>query len=224
MTERPGRSEIAGYATECIREDEEFILYRAHPNTAEVPFVLLLTPASMRPRLESLKKIEHEYSLRRDFDSAWAVRPIALSQWNGREALVLADLVVSFSIGAPMETRQFLRIAVGLSSAFGQLHKQSLVHKDLKPSNVLVDKATGDARLAGFGIASRLPRERQPPGAPEFIAGALPYMAPEQTGRMSRSIDSRTDLYALGPYRCRCFLNYNLRARTDIMHLSRDRR
>src|SRR5580693_9576610 len=208
MAERPGRSEISGYARECIREDEEFILYRAHANTAEVPSILLLTPASMRPRLESLKKIEHEYSLRRDFDSAWAVRPIALSRGNRREALVLDDLVVSFSIGAPMETRQFLRIAVGLSSAFCQLHKQSLVHKDPKPSSVLVDKATGDAWkatgdawLAGFGIASRLPRERQPPGAPEFIAGPLPYMAPEQTGRMNRSIDSRRDLYGLGPYR-----------------------
>src|SRR5580700_3214011 len=98
MAERPASLEISEYARECIREDEEFILYRAHANTAEVPSILLLTPASMRPRLESLKKIEHEYSLRRDFDSAWAVRPIALSQWNGREALVLEDPVVSFSI------------------------------------------------------------------------------------------------------------------------------
>ena len=73
-------------------------------------------------------------------------------------------------------------------------------------------KATGDASLTGFVIASRLLRERQPPGAPEFIARPLPYMAPEQTGRMNRSIDSPRDPYALGPYRCRCFLNYNLRA------------
>jgi serine/threonine protein kinase len=113
-----------------------------------------------------------------------------------------------------------LRIAVGLSSALGQLHKRSLIHKDLKPSNVLVDTATGDAWLTGFGIASRLPRERQSPEAPEFIAGTLPYMAPEQIGRLNRSID----LCALGPYRCRCFLSDNLRARTDIMHLNRDRR
>jgi len=227
MAERPASLEISEYAGECIREDQEFILYRSHANTAEMRSILLLTPASMRPRQESLKKLEHEYSLRRDFDSAWAVRPIALSQWNGREALVLEDPGGEFLhrlIRAPMETRQFLRIAVGLSSALGQLHKRSLIHKDLKPSNVLVDTATGDAWLTGFGIASRLPRERRSPEAPEFIAGTLPYMAPEQTGRLNRSIDSRSDLYALGPYRCRCFLNYNLRARTDIMHLNRDRR
>src|SRR5580692_12653082 len=201
MAERPASLEISEYAGECIREDQEFILYRSHANTAEMRSILLLTPASMRPRQESLKKLEHEYSLRRDFDSAWAVRPIALSQWNGREALVFEDPGGEFLhrlIGAPMETRQFLRIAVGLSSALGQLHKRSLIHKDLKPSNVLVDTATGHAWLTGFGIASRLPRERQSPGPPEFIAGTLPYMAPEQTGRMNRSIDSRSDLYALG--------------------------
>src|SRR5580698_10541622 len=201
MAERPARLEISEYAGECIREDQEFILYRSHANTAEMRSILLLTPASMRPRQESLKKLEHEYSLRRDFDSAWAVRPIALSQWNGREALLLEDPGGEFLhrlIGTPMETRQFLRIAVGLSSALGQLHKRSLIHKDLKPSNVLVDTATGHAWLTGFGIASRLPRERQSPGPPEFIAGTLPYMAPEQTGRMNRSIDLRSDLYALG--------------------------
>src|SRR5580693_4264141 len=201
MAERPASLEISEYAGECIREDQEFILYRSHANTAEMRSILLLTPASMRPRQESLKKLEHEYSLRRDFDSAWAVRPIALSQWNGREALVLEDPGGEFLhrlIGAPMETRQFLRIAIGLSTALGQLHNRSVIHKDLKPSNVLVNTATGHAWLTGFGIASRVPRERQSPGPPEFIAGTLPYMAPEQTGRMNRSIDLRSDLYALG--------------------------
>jgi serine/threonine protein kinase len=73
-----------------------------------------------------------------------------------------------------------------------------LVHKDIKPANILVNGATGEVRLTGFGIASRLVRERQSPHPPETIAGTLAYMAPEQTGRMNRSIDSRSDLYALG--------------------------
>jgi len=97
-----------------------------------------------------------------------------------------------------MEMRQFLRIATGLATANSQLHMHGLIHKDLKPSNVLVNPATGKVWLMGFGIASRLPRERQSPKPPEFIAGTLAYMAPEQTGRMNRSIDSRSDLYALG--------------------------
>jgi len=97
-----------------------------------------------------------------------------------------------------MDIRQFLQIAIGLAKALGALHKKELIHKDVKPTNVLVNPATGEVRLMGFGIASRLPRERQAPEPPEFIAGTLAYMAPEQTGRMNRSIDSRSDLYALG--------------------------
>jgi PAS domain S-box-containing protein len=192
---------MSEHLRECLREDEEFILYRARGSTAEVPSVLLLTLASIHPQLESLKKIEHEYSLCCDFDSTWAVRPLALSQCNGQKALVLEDPGGEFLhrlIQGPMEIEQFLRIAIGLSTALGQLHNRSVIHKDLKPSNVLVDAATGHAYLTGFGIASRLPRERQSPEPPEFIAGTLPYMAPEQTGRMNRSIDSRSDLYAVG--------------------------
>jgi serine/threonine protein kinase len=88
--------------------------------------------------------------------------------------------------------------AVGLATALGGLHKRELIHKDVKPANVLVNPATGQVRLMGFSIASRLPHERQTPEPPEFIAGTLAYMAPEQTGRMNRSIDSRSDLYSLG--------------------------
>src|SRR3982074_194411 len=101
-------------------------------------------------------------------------------------------------LGQPMELSRFLRFAVGLATALGELHQQGLIHKDIKPANILVDSASGAVWLTGFGIASRLPRERQPAGKPEMIAGTLAYMAPEQTGHMNRSIDSRSDLYSFG--------------------------
>jgi predicted ATPase/signal transduction histidine kinase len=160
-----------------------------------------LAPTSTRPSPETLKKLDHEYSLRNELDPAWAVRPLADSERSERVTLVLEDpggATLDGSLSGPMELTQCLRVAVGLATALGGLHKRELVHKDVKPSNVLVDRATGQVRLIGFGIASRLRRERQPPEPAEFIAGTLPYMAPEQTGRMNRSIDSRSDLYALG--------------------------
>ena len=80
----------------------------------------------------------------------------------------------------------------------GKVHQCGLVHKDVKPANILVDRTKTSVRLTGFGFASRRPRERQSPASPESIAGTLAYMAPEQTGRMNRSIDSRSDLYSLG--------------------------
>jgi len=145
--------------------------------------------------------LEHEYSLRVELDPAWAVLPVELTQRGGRTVLVLEDPggePLDQLVGTPMELGQFLRVAIGLSAAVRQLHGRGLIHKDLKPANVLIEPSTGQVWLTGFGIASRLPRERQSAEPPEFIAGTLPYMAPEQTGRMNRSIDSRSDLYALG--------------------------
>ena len=194
--------ELSQQVLEALREDEEFVLYRgADSNQPDSASVLLLAPASTHPVLETLKKIDHEYSLRDELDSAWAVRPLALSQQRGQTMLVLEDPggeTLDRSLSGPMEITQFLRLAFGLATALGGLHKRELIHKDVKPANVLVNPATGQVRLMGFGIASRHPRERQTPEPPEFIAGTLAYMAPEQTGRMNRSIDSRSDLYALG--------------------------
>jgi serine/threonine protein kinase len=88
------------------------------------------------------------------------------------------------------------------ASGQSNAHQRGLIHKDVKPENVLVAlEPSGDAGriwLTGFGIASRLPRERQAPGPPEIIAGTLAYMSPEQTGRMNRSTDASSDLYSLG--------------------------
>ena len=91
-----------------------------------------------------------------------------------------------------------MRLAIGIATALAKVHQRGLIHKDLKPAHVLVDRASGEVRLTGFGIASRLPREHPAPEPPEVIAGTLAYMAPEQTGRMNRSVDARSDLYALG--------------------------
>jgi predicted ATPase/signal transduction histidine kinase len=100
-------------------------------------------------------------------------------------------------VGQSLELKGFLHIAIGLTQALREVHSSGLIHKDIKPANILVD-ATGRVRITGFGIASRQPRERQAPVPPEIIAGTLAYMAPEQTGRMNRSIDARSDLYSLG--------------------------
>ena len=153
------------------------------------------------PTLESVNRLTHEYELQRYLDSAWALRPLELVRERGQTMLVVdytGGEPLDRLVRQPMEIGQFLRIAAALSGAVGQLHGRGLIHKDLKPANVLVDSATGRVQLTGFGIASRLPRERQSPEPPEFIAGTLAYMAPEQTGRVNRSIDSRSDLYSLG--------------------------
>jgi PAS domain S-box-containing protein len=195
---------LSDYLLETLREDGEFILYRGQhrsPIAGVLRSILVVAPVGEHPAPGNLRRLEHEYALRAELDPGWAVRPLALAPHQGRTVLVLADPggePLDRLLGRPMAVAPFLRVAIGLSSALGRLHAKGLIHKDVKPANVLVHPATGHAWLTGFGVASRLPRERQAPDPPEVIAGTLAYMAPEQTGRMNRSVDSRSDLYALG--------------------------
>ena len=163
--------------------------------------VLLVLPASEQPTPNTLDRIAHEYSFKNELGSTWAVRPLELVRDRGRTILELEDpggALLSGFLGTPMDIERFLRIAVGIVTALGKMHQHGLIHKDIKPANILVNTASGEVRLTSFGIASRLTRERQSVEPPEFIGGTLAYMAPEQTGRMNRSIDSRSDLYSLG--------------------------
>jgi PAS domain S-box-containing protein len=126
---------------------------------------------------------------------------MAIARYWDRTVLVLEDpggVPLDQLLGQPLDVAFSLRLAISLSTAIGHLHQRGIIHKDIKPANVLVNSVTGQCWLMGFGMASRLLRERQSPEPPEFVAGTLPYMAPEQTGRMNRSIDSRSDLYSLG--------------------------
>jgi PAS domain S-box-containing protein len=163
---------------------------------------LAVLPVSAQPRSATLDRLTREYALKDELDGAWAVRPLELVQDRGRTILVLEDPggePLSRFLGKPIDMGHFLPLATGVAAALGKVHQRGLIHKDIKPANILVNGAEGgEVRLMGFGIASRLRRERQSPEPPESIAGTLAYMAPEQTGRMNRSIDSRSDLYALG--------------------------
>ena len=188
---------------QVLWEDGERVLCRGWRADAEGgrSAVLAVLLAAERPPPAALERLAHEYELRDALDAAWAARPLALSREGGRTALLLEDPggePLERLIGAPMETGRFLRLAIGIVAALGKAHQRGLVHKDVKPANILANCPDGRTRLTGFGIASRLPRERQAPEPPAVIAGTLAYMAPEQTGRMNRSIDSRSDLYALG--------------------------
>jgi PAS domain S-box-containing protein len=192
--------DISRYAFEVLRRHREHVLYRGQTEDDAAP-VLVLSPEGEHLTSESLRRLGHAYSLKEELDSDWAARPIAIARHWDRTVLVMEDpggLPLDQLLGQRLDLALSLRIAVSLSSAIGHLHGRGIIHKDIKPAHVLAIPNTGRCWLMGFGISSRLPRERQSPEPPESIAGTLAYMAPEQTGRMNRSVDSRSDLYSLG--------------------------
>jgi PAS domain S-box-containing protein len=189
-------NELSGYVFSSLREGD-IALYRGSGNGL-TPILLVAAEESSPGYVE---RLEHEYALKSELDADWAARPAALTHDNGRMTLVLEDpggTPLDRLLGRPLNVSHFLRIAIPLTGALRHVHERGLIHKDIKPENILVESASSGVWLTGFGIASRLPRERQAPAPPEVIAGTLAYMAPEQTGRMNRSVDSRSDLYALG--------------------------
>jgi PAS domain S-box-containing protein len=188
--------ELSSYVFSPLREGD-IALYRGSGNGL-APILLVATEETS---FSCVERLQHEYALKAELDAHWAARPVALTHYNDRMTLVLEDpggAPLNRLLGRPLDVSHFLYIAIPLAGTLRQMHERGLIHKDIKPANVLADAESGGVWLTGFGIASRLPREHQAPAPPEVIAGTLAYMAPEQTGRMNRSVDSRSDLYALG--------------------------
>jgi serine/threonine protein kinase len=160
--------DLSQYVFVALRNDEEFVLYRGQSKD-DASQVLVLSPAVQRFTPKNLKRLEHEYSLKEERDPTWAARPMAIARHWDRIVLVLeapGGVPLDQLLGHPLEMAFSLRVAISLSAAIGHFHQRGLVHKDIKPANVLVNSVTGHCWLMGFGIASRLPRERQSPEPP----------------------------------------------------------
>src|SRR6202041_3934286 len=150
---------------ELLREGADFILYRGSARGDPTP-ILAVVVASEHPSPQSLKRLEHEYSLASELDAAWAAKPLVLTRHKGRAVLILndpggepLDRIMEQHRGQPLDLTRLLATAIGLAAALSQVHRQGLIHKELKPANALVGDG-GRVWLTGFGIASRLPRER----------------------------------------------------------------
>jgi serine/threonine protein kinase len=169
--------EISKYAFENLRTDGELNLYRGR-GAGDLPPILVVAPVSRRPNPEAVRRLEHEYSLLEGLDLDCAPKPLALTRHEGRTMLVLEDSypdVVGLDrlLGRPMELTRFLRLAISLADGLSKIHCRGLIHRAIKPTNILVDPVTSTAWFTGFGISSRLVREKQAAEPPELLAGKL---------------------------------------------------
>ncbi len=190
----------------CEIEQEIFqgrgsIIYRARRAEDGLPVVLkVLSHAYPRPSQIAWFRREHDILQR--FDSKAIVRALAVGFDQVRWGMVLAD-GGGESLARLLKTRRLslpevLEIAVQVCGALEHAHARSVIHKDVNPANIVVNPATYSTQLIDFGIATVLSQETATLGNPEVLEGTLAYMSPEQTGRMNRAVDHRSDLYSLG--------------------------
>ena len=196
--------ELEHYTLEPVRTSGPLLLFRGFltiPKAGRPPSILVQAPATDAPEPATVRSLHEAYALRSELDAAFVVRPLALVHSHGRPMVILEDpqgTSLDMLLKGPMDVPRFLHLAIRVALALDHLHSRGFLHKDITPANILVNAARDQARLMGLGAASRLLRERQVSEGSRFLVGTLAYMAPEQTGRMNRSIDSRSDLYGLG--------------------------
>jgi predicted ATPase/GAF domain-containing protein len=162
--------------------------------------VIIKSPAHEVASSDDFWQFEFEFRLLQKLNVPAVVRAIALERSADAVALILEDFggenPVLPAQGLPLDT--FLQIAIQAAAGLGQIHDANIVHKDVKPSNILVNAATGLVKFIDFHLASELTSERQELTAVSQIQGSFPYISPEQTGRMNRELDYRSDYYSLG--------------------------
>jgi len=192
--------DMSRYQRQLLLEDDSFVLYRGISEDGNTS-VLMKASVSADSSHGGLQRFEAEMSLADRLDLGWAAKPLALESHDGQAFLLLTDgggMPLSNSKGEAFDTGFFLSFAINVTTALRKVHARGLVHGDLRPANVLTD-ASGKVWLTGFGKAVPVGTVSEASGG--FQSGhlnSLPYIAPEQTGRIKRSVDPRSDLYALG--------------------------
>ena len=193
---------LPGYqCREIVQRGEIFDIYRAK-RSSDGDTVLLKVLVSEQPPIEHVARLRHEFEIGRNLNAPQVMRPLALEQHNHRHGLVLENVkgcpITEVLGGQPMDLATFLKVAIGLSQALCVLHQHKIIHNRISARNVFVDLATTHVLLADLGMASRLSSEKRKVDVFDSADDAPSYMSPEQTGRINRDVDDRTDLYSLG--------------------------
>ncbi|WP_254566561.1 ATP-binding sensor histidine kinase [Oscillatoria sp. HE19RPO] len=192
----PGYSQI-----QEIQSGLRTVIYRAYSKRTQQPVIIKILKAEFPPA-QDIARFKHEYEIISALNISGIVKPYSLENYQNGLALVLEDFG-GYSLKIYRETQdieltEFLQIGIQLATTLAQLHHNQIVHRDIKPHNIIINPETGEVKIADFSIAISGTKETQGIIAVDGIEGTLAYMSPEQTGRMNRAIDYRTDLYSLG--------------------------
>ena len=192
---------LPGYKiTTSISDGFNTSVYRGIRQSDEEPVIIKILKAEF-PTLEQITRLKHEYKITQHLHVDSIVKYYSLETYQNRLALISEDFggnSLSKTISTQLNLTAFLKIGIQLASALNSLHQNCIIHKDIKPSNIIINLETGTVKLTDFSIASRLSKETPQINSTNLVEGTVAYMSPEQTGRMNRTLDYRSDFYSLG--------------------------
>lgn len=194
--------ELDGYQIEeCLHEGVNFLVYRGIRKEDARPVVCKVL-RDAHPNQGQIAAFRAEYERSRDIQIEGVPTTYDFIHVRDMWVLVQEDFggtsLAKLKIAGNLNLQQFLEMAVRLAGILAEIHRKYLIHKDINPLNIVLNEATREIKIIDFGIASELSRENTSYRDPELLEGTLPYMSPEQTGRMNRSVDYRSDFYSLG--------------------------
>ena len=194
--------QIVGYRLgQRLAPDSRTLIYRGIQLEDGQPVVLKFLKENF-PTLHDLLRLRNHYTIAKNLNLAGVVQPLDLVPFGQGLVLVMPDeglcALSEYTAGQALDPVAGLAIALQLTRILHDLSKNRVIHKNIKPANMLIHPETQQVKLIDFSIASLLSRETQDMQNPTVLEGTLAYMAPEQTGRMNRGIDYRSDFYAFG--------------------------
>lgn len=193
---------VEGYEIrEVIHESANSRVFRAWRREDRAPVVLKLLKKDY-PSAVELTRYRQEYEITRSLELDCVIRAFDQCKHENSLVIVLEDFGGE-SLSKLLGRRGFtlvemLDIASKVTAALGEIHARQVIHRDINPSNIVFNPATGKLKVIDFGVSTRFSRQNQVLKSPDVLEGTLAYMSPEQTGRMNRSVDYRTDFYSLG--------------------------
>ncbi|MCP4756639.1 MAG: AAA family ATPase [Proteobacteria bacterium] len=193
---------LSGYRKiDAIQESERAVLYRGE-RSADNESVLIKSPKKTSNLPKESTRLRHEYEITGRSNIAGIVRAVALEETQDGAVLVFEDEggqpLDEFIPSNGLPLRDFLRIAVSISEVLIEIHHHSIIHMMIRPSNILYNRKNGSVKIKDFSVASLLSTGKWQVTSSDWSKRTLAYMSPEQTGRMNRDIDWRTDMYSLG--------------------------
>ncbi|MGL5196069.1 MAG: ATP-binding protein, partial [Chroococcales cyanobacterium] len=184
-----------------IYESANSIVYRGIRESDSQPIILKVLQENY-PTPQELARYRTEYQITQSLNVPGVVKVYDLQKYQNTLVMFVEDFggesLKHWSSERTWNLEEFLHLALAITEALGQIHAANIIHKDINPSNLVFNPITGEVKIIDFGISTQLTRENTTLKNPNILEGTLPYLSPEQTGRMNRCIDYRSDFYSLG--------------------------